>query len=334
MAPMGEGFRPFRSVVTLARHVATAVDALGQTDWRVLAPNSLPARIRRKSLSGSGYDTVSVEAIVTTVADLDIGKRRPASFADLIDRWIYVFTAGLILVTVLVGFIPDSIAKIEGVAAGERPPFPLILHVHAVLMGAWVMLLLAQTTLQATNQQAFHRQLGMTAFVLAPALVIVGFLLVPTMRLEVANAILNGPPETAEALRPRFEFQLNIMLVQLRIGILFALLTAIALLVRRQDSGLHRRLMILGVAAALPPALDRMLWLPSTLPSNPLTTDLYPLVIIAPMFFWDLYRQKKIHKAYWIFAALSFAVAIPTHLLWNTPWWRETALRLLGISGI
>ena len=70
------------------------------------------------------------------------------------DRWIFVFMAALFFVTALAGFIPDSLMKIAAVKAGERAPFPLVLHVHAVLMGAWLSLLLAQTTLMATGNAA------------------------------------------------------------------------------------------------------------------------------------------------------------------------------------
>jgi hypothetical protein len=271
---------------------------------------------------------------MATVAETDIGKARPANLASSVDRWIYVFTAALFVVVVLVGFVPDSIAKMEAVRAGTRPPFPMILHVHAVLMGVWLMLLLAQTTLMATHRANFHKQLGIAAFVLAPALVIVGVILVPTMRLEMANAILHGPPEVAERLRPALDRTLNIMLVQIRIGVAFALLIGLGLWARRQHSALHKRLMILGTVSTLPAALDRITWLPSSLPDDPLTTSLYPLALIAPMFAWDLFRLKKVHPAYLIFLSVSLALAIPVHMLWGEPWWREMALQLLGISGI
>jgi hypothetical protein len=271
---------------------------------------------------------------MATIAESATGKTLPWAATDLIDRWIYVFTAGLFLVAVLFGFIPDSIEKITAVRSGQRPLFPPILHVHALLMGSWVILLFAQTTLMAAKRPMLHKQLGMTSFVLAPALVIVGFLLIPTMRLQMADAILHGSPAVAARLKPAFEFTLNIMLVQIRIGLMFAVMIAVGLWRRRRDSALHKRLMILGTAAALPPATDRMLWLPSTLPDNPLTVDLWPLALLAPMFFWDVYRLGKVHKAYLLYLGLSLALAVPMHLLWNTPRWRETALWILGISGI
>ena len=56
--------------------------------------------------------------------------------AHAIDRWIFVAMAAWFIVIVLVGFIPDAIGKVAAVKSGTQPPFPPILHVHAVLMGS------------------------------------------------------------------------------------------------------------------------------------------------------------------------------------------------------
>src|SRR6516162_5198646 len=95
-----------------------------------------------------------------------------APLAGLIDRWIYVFMAALLLMTTLVAFIPDSLAKMAAVETTQRAPFPAVLHVHAVLMGLWLLLLLAQTTLMATGNAAYHKQLGLASLALAPAILL------------------------------------------------------------------------------------------------------------------------------------------------------------------
>src|SRR5258708_24254361 len=109
--------------------------------------------------------------------------------AHAIDRWIFVFMAGWFIVITLTGFIPDSLTKIAAVQAGERPPFPSVLHLHAVLMGSFLLLVLAQTTLMATGRFELHRRLGIAAFVLAPSLVLVGIVLVPTTFPQTRNAL-------------------------------------------------------------------------------------------------------------------------------------------------
>ena len=100
--------------------------------------------------------------------------------AHAIDRWIFVGMAAWFIAIVLAGFIPDSLMKIEMVRTGERPPFPPILHAHAVLMGSFLLLLLAQAWLMATGRTGRHMQLGMLAMVLVPALVVVGLILAAT----------------------------------------------------------------------------------------------------------------------------------------------------------
>ena len=254
-----------------------------------------------------------------------------SSFAQAVDRWIYVFMAASFVAYTLAGFIPDSLAKIAAVEAGQRPPFPLALHAHAVLMGAFLMLLLAQSVLAATGRLQYHRALGIAAFVLGPALVVVGLILVPTMYHQVWDAAQSAPPDV----RPMIEQGLrefdNIMLIQIRVGVLFPIFLAIALTARKSDPGLHKRMMFLAVAVALPAAFDRMTWLPTSLPGNALTVELYPILAIAPMFLWDLVRTRRVHKAYVIWALVSLPAAILVHSLWDSEWWHAMAPQLVGV---
>src|SRR5689334_3205068 len=82
------------------------------------------------------------------------------SRTNIIDRWIYVFTAACFIAIVFAGFIPDSFEKLAAIQAGQRPPFPVILHVHAVLMGSFLLLLLGQAVLVAMDKRNWHMQLG------------------------------------------------------------------------------------------------------------------------------------------------------------------------------
>src|SRR3982750_799540 len=115
--------------------------------------------------------------------------------AHAIDRGIFVPMAAWFIVITLTGFIPDSIMKVGMVQAGARPPFPPVLHVHAVLMGSFLLVLLRQTWLMATGRKAMHMQLGIVGIVLATALVVAGFVLAPTMYYQVWGGATFGPPE-------------------------------------------------------------------------------------------------------------------------------------------
>lgn len=251
--------------------------------------------------------------------------------ARTLDRWIYVIMAAWFILAVLTGFVPDSLEKMAAVEAGQRPPFPLVMHAHAVLMGSFLLVLLAQATLVATGRQAFHQKLGLAAVVLGASLIVVGFILVPTMYQSLAGMLQVAPPEAQADIRAGLRGFDNIMLIQLRVGFLFAVLFTIAVLARRRDSGLHKRMMFLAVSMALAAAFDRISWLPTSMPQSPLTTDLYPILAVAPMFIWDVVRTRTVHKAYLIWLALVVPTSIAVHALWDSPWWHTIAPRIGGM---
>jgi len=253
--------------------------------------------------------------------------------AHAIDRWIFVFMAAWFIAIVLAGFIPDSLMKIEQVRAGQRPPFPMVLHMHAVVMGAFLLLLLAQTWLMATGRKALHMQLGVAGMLLAVLVVIVGFVLVPTMYHQLWYAAQAATtPEAKASTQEGLRFWDNITLLQIRIGILFTLFIAIALKARGREAGLHKRMMILATAIPLPAGIDRIPWLPHTMPGSPWSVDLYTLAAISPMFVWDVVRNGRVHRAYWIWIAAYLPCAVAVHALWNSEWWRAMVPQLMGVG--
>lgn len=252
-----------------------------------------------------------------------------SSLTVFIDRWIYVLMAALLIVTVLVGFVPTSIDKIAAVEAGGRPPFPIALHIHAVLMGSWMLLLLTQTTLMATGRKQWHMQLGIAGMILAPALLVAGFVLVPTNLRSFIEFSAGAPAEMQGQIDGFLSFMHNIALVQIRAGICFIVLVFLALRARQRNAGLHKRLIILATIVPMPAALDRMPFLYHSMPESGWTIEFWPLFLIAPMFLWDLYRQKKIHSAYWIYAAIMIPSGALVNLLWGSEWWQSVAPGLL-----
>ena len=53
---------------------------------------------------------------------------------------------------------------------------------------------------------------------------------------------------------------------------------------------------------------------------------------VAPMFLWDLYRRRQVHRAYLIYALINAPFVILTILLWNDPWWQKTVPALMGFA--
>ena len=80
------------------------------------------------------------------------------------ERQIYVLTAALFVTVAVVGFTPRSVRILSGSMANP----PLIVHVHAALMVAWLLLLLTQASLMRIGQRRLHQTLGLASFALAP----------------------------------------------------------------------------------------------------------------------------------------------------------------------
>jgi hypothetical protein len=239
--------------------------------------------------------------------------------------------AGWFIAIVLAGFIPDSLMKIGLVEAGKRPPFPLVMHLHAVLMGAFLVLLFAQTWLMATGKTDYHMRLGLLSFVLAPALVIVGFILAPTIYHQLWDALQAASPDARQKAQAAVAHSENVKLIQIRAGLLFPLFLTIGLTARRQNAGLHKRMMILATAVPLSAGIDRIHWLPSTMPVMPWSVDVAILMAVAPMFVWDVWRNRSVHPAYWIWLAFFLPLATVVNMLWDTPWWHATARHMMGV---
>lgn len=267
-----------------------------------------------------------------TESTTDAGSsRKPGSVGRAIDRWIYVYMAASFVIVVLAGFIPDSLMMLADVKAGLRPPIPLILHVHALLMGAFLTLMLAQTTLAAFGRWDAHRRTGRSALLLVPAIVLVGFVLVPLRYHGLWDATQAAAPATRAELQQVVLLLDNILLVQLRIGILFALFAFLGLRARATDGAFHKRMMILAAATPLPAAINRIPWLPMTLPHSPLSADLYLLALVSPLLVWDIVRTQRIHRAYLLWLGLYGAMSVAVYGLWGTGWWYTAAPRLMGV---
>lgn len=275
--------------------------------------------------------------MATLAGGFSYRERRPdalsgTSRAHAIDRWIFVAMATWFIALVLLGFIPDAIGMVAAANAGQRPPLPVILHVHAVVMGSFLLLLLAQSVLMATGRCELHKKVGIAAFVLVPVLVVVGLMLAPTIYREFWNFARTAPAGLQPKLQGRLLALDDILLMQIRIGILFPLFMGIALAARGKNAGLHKRMIFLATAMPMPAAIDRMHWLPNTIPASAVGTDLYILAAVSPLFIWDVVRNRRVHEAYWIWLGISLPFCLVVYSLWNTPWWFATAPKIMGVG--
>src|SRR5438128_8900141 len=101
---------------------------------------------------------------------------KPLAPASNRDRAFYSGMAIWMTLTAFIGFSRtyylSSVFHTNATISGK--PFSPIVHVHAILFSAWLVLLITQTTLVATHRIALHRKLGIFGGLLAVAMISVG----------------------------------------------------------------------------------------------------------------------------------------------------------------
>ena len=258
------------------------------------------------------------------------------SISRFIDRWIFVFMAALFVAVALLGFVPSSINYVGMVKAHVRAPIPIVLHFHAVLMGSWLLLLLAQGTLVALGRAALHRRLGVVSIVLLPAIVLVGVLTVQAQWQELQGKILapQGLPLAQIAVLKGVAVQLIVL--QARMLIVFPVLVFWALLLRAKDSQTHKRLMILATAIPLGAATGRVLDLtgvPENFGPPFFYLDVYSLLLLLPLIIYDIVRRHPVQRAYIIWGAFFVPSSVAMYLIAGSSWWAVVVPRLMGMRG-
>lgn len=194
------------------------------------------------------------------------------------------------------------------------PPLSTLLHVHAVVMSGWVVLLVVQSALVTARRVRWHRRLGVLGAGWAALLVVVGSIT------TVHAAVREVRGHTAMA-----GSQVVITTLDLAQMALFAGFVTIAVWQRRRTD-VHKRLMLLTIVCMLPDALAR---LPVTFMTNGLIlVGLYGSVIAFVGI--DTIRHRRLHPAFgWGGLGL---LAVFTVLLFiaTTPGWIAFGTRLVS----
>jgi hypothetical protein len=228
------------------------------------------------------------------------------------DRQLSIWVAALIPVIVLAGFARTYYLK----GFFGNPPLPgLLVHLHGLVMTAWVLLFAAQVSLVAAGRTRTHQQLGVLGAVLAALVVIVGVL---TAIAGAARGATPGPPA------------LQFLVVPLGDMFVFAILVGAALFYRRRRLDIHKRLMILASVSLLTAAIARIP-LHFILTGGPLAffglTDLCLLACVA----FDTIRNRRLHPAF-VWGTLLIIAFQPLRLLLaGTDFWLRLATALVGL---
>lgn len=254
-----------------------------------------------------------------TVVQTRLRDREPFAPRHQSDRDFFLVYVILIWFAVLAGFVPDIIQHLRTGAE----PYPISVHVHAVISLGWLTLLTSQTLLVRQRRLRLHRKLGITGAVLAPLVVIVGF----WAALSFESAALG----TSRS-RPQF------IAIELSNIIEFAGLAAAALVGRTRPS-FHKRLMLLATLSLTPAAFNRAIGrsLLHPLLGNGVwqtyvqifaATDLMVLGIGA----YDLWTRGRLHPA-WVFGAVWIVLGqLTASWLYYDPAWKVIATSILRAS--
>lgn len=192
------------------------------------------------------------------------------------ERRFYAWGAAVIAVTALVGFARTYYLK----TAFGTPPLSALLHAHAALMTAWVLLFFAQTRLIATGRTDLHRRVGVFGAALIAAIAIVG----------VAAAIESARLGLTFGDMPPHVF----LVLPLGTVVVFVAIAGAAILYRRR-SDFHKRLMLLATLSILTPAIARIPLLRAGGP--PVFIGLTDAIVLA-FVVWDTVRNRRLHPAF------------------------------------
>jgi len=223
------------------------------------------------------------------------------------------FWSGLALIYALVAFVGFAPSYYLKAHFGAGPELTPLLRVHGILMSAWLVLLVVQTSLIRAGQVAWHRRLGVAGGVLAAAMAVV----FTVVALQRARQGVLGPGTVP----PLVFLSLPLMSV-----LVFPGLVAAALYNRRR-SDYHKRLIMLAGVELMLPAVARLMAFAGLPP--PAAFPVVDLAVVA-IAVHDLRTRRRLHPAT-IWGGVFVIASQPLRILATlTPFWMPFAKWLIG----
>ena len=227
------------------------------------------------------------------------------------DRRLYKIAAILTPLIVLAGFARTYYLK----PFFNTPDIPSrIVHLHGIVMTAWVVLFVVQISLVATRRTKIHQRLGVLGAVLAGLVVVVG---VTTALFAAARDAFPGSSG------------LSFLIIPLGDMFVFSILIGLALYYRRKLD-VHKRLMLLAAINLLTPAIARIP-LDFIINGGPLAffglTDVCLLAVVA----FDTFKNRRLHPVF-LWGTIFVIVMQPLRILIaGTDVWIRFAAMLVGL---
>lgn len=225
------------------------------------------------------------------------------------DRTPSAVLLGVLWVGMLAGFGVDIPRYLH-----EKPAAPIVVHVHAFVFSAWMLILTMQVLLVLGDRVALHRKLGWFAAAWAGVMTVLG----PWAALAFHAANLGTPNAD-----PPF---LSVQLLNM-VGFLTLLGWGIS---ERKNPAMHRRMMMLSTVALADPGFSRLSgWYFPNAPQTLLGAYFWVfygnVLLVVLMIGWDLWKKRLIRSV--VVASVSLlALEWAEAWLYFYPPWRQMAV--------
>lgn len=231
---------------------------------------------------------------------------------QLFDRRLFRAAALVFSVIVLAGFARTYYVK----GLFDVPPLPSLLHVHGVLMTAWVALFATQVWFISSKRIRLHQRLGYAGIGLGALIVVVGFATAVRAAKYGFNAAPPGIPPLAFMAVPMFDL------------LMFVTFFGGAIYYRKQPAE-HKRLMLLTAVNFLPPAIARIP-IASLLALGPLWFFGLPTVLTLLCLGLDAKRHGRVNWVFLIGTVLLIGSYVVRLMVMTTGPWLNFAAWLVG----
>jgi hypothetical protein len=235
--------------------------------------------------------------------------------ASTVRRYFYVWMGVLAMAFVAWGF---SYTYFIPIASGKFSA-PLLYHIHGAMYFLWTILIVSQPLLVRTKNVRLHRQIGTGGFVLAAAMVLVGFAM---SFVSAKRAIAAG----------NADFAYGFLLIPITDMLLFGTFIGLSL-VYLKKSETHKRLMILATLSILPAAFGRIFGINGIDPGTPqgfIVSFLMQESLLIIGVAYDFITRRKVHPVY-IWGGLAVVLIHSFRFpLGQTALWKSIAQILLG----
>jgi hypothetical protein len=212
--------------------------------------------------------------------------RRPS-----VDRWFYIGMAIATIVTVVLGFGPSLVNT-----ATRHAPLTPLAAAHTVVYGAWLLAFLTQTMLVATRRTSVHRRMGSIFMVLAPAMVVLGYMTAIAMGrrgLDLSGDLHIESDPLLGMINPLGDL------------LAFTVLVTAGFCYRRRPA-IHKRLMLLATACLMPAPLAHFIGHVPALNAMPPPIILIPLgLLLFASAVYDRVSLGRVHPiSLWVALAI------------------------------